>query len=70
MDVVAFEIEDSQVLQKRYVEQVINLVEGDIQFFQLQKGLNALHFSYFASGHVKYAHVPKRSADISEASDH
>lgn len=57
------------MFQERHIEELINLVEGNIKFLQLFEGLDALNLFDFTSGQMKNPDVPKWGADISEAAD-
>ena len=47
--IVAFTVQYLQVLKETNIKQVVDVVVRDIQFFQLLKGLNALHFFQFTT---------------------
>jgi len=57
------------VLEETDVEKFIDVVEIQIEFLQVLKGLDALDFLQLAPGKVKDPHELERRADVSEALD-
>jgi hypothetical protein len=67
--IVTFEVKYAQVLEETDVEKFIDVVEIQIEFLQVLKGLDALDFLQLAPGKVKDPHELERRADVSEALD-
>ena len=58
------------MLAKRHIEQIINLVKTNVQFFKLFKRLYSLQFFDFAPRHMQNSDVFEAGADVAEAADH
>ena len=67
--VIALKVEHCQVFQETNVEQLVDIVVADVEFFQLLTCEDALQFLELAASDVKHAHILEGGADVSEAVD-
>ena len=69
-NVIALEIKDSQMLQESDIEELINMVIVDVELFEVDERLNALHFYKLAPRQVQNPHEAEGGPNVSEASDY
>jgi hypothetical protein len=58
-----------QVLQKANVKQLVDIVVGNVEFFELSEGLNTLSLFKLTPSQVQDSYVVERGSDVSETSD-
>jgi hypothetical protein len=69
-NVIALEIKDSQMLQESDIEELINMIIVNVELFEVDERLNALHLYKLAPRQVQNSHKAEGSPDVSEASDY
>ena len=57
------------MFQEANIEQIFNVVKGNVKLFKLFKCLNSLDFFEFTSGQVQHSHISKACANIAETLD-
>ncbi len=60
--IVAFKIQDLQMLKKTDIKEVLNVVIGKVKFFKVLKSLNTLDFSELTSREMENPHEFKGGA--------
>lgn len=69
-NVIALEIKDSQMLQESDIEELINMIIVNVELFEVDERLNALHLYKLAPRQVQNPHKSEGGPDVSEASDY
>ena len=58
------------MLQESDIEELINMVIVDVELFEVDERLNALHFYKLAPRQVQNPHEAEGGSNVSEASDY
>ncbi len=58
------------MLQESDIKELINMIKVNVELFEVNKRLNALHLFQLASRQVQDPHEAEGSPDVSEASDY
>lgn len=66
LDIVALEIENSQVLNEANIKQLVDLVVADVELLELLERLDTLNLLELASAEMEDADVLERCTNIPE----